>query len=218
MPLNLVMLGPPGAGKGTQAETIAREHGVPKVSTGDMLREAVQSRTELGRAAKARIDAGQLVSDETMIGIIRERLDRADAQRGVVLDGFPRTVPQAEALDAIMANRGPLVVVDIAVPEAVLVRRLLSRRVCSQCGANARPDDELSVLCARCGGRLVQRSDDKESVVRERLATYARQTRPLVEYYRTRPTFRAVDGNQPPAVVTAAVRAAVASIMTSQGV
>jgi adenylate kinase len=216
MALNLIMLGPPGAGKGTQAEAIARDYGVPKVSTGDILREAVQDRTELGRAAKARIDAGELVSDDVMIGIVRERLDRPDARRGFVLDGFPRTIPQASALDAILADRGPVVVVDIAVPHDALVRRLFARRVCAQCGTNARPDDQLSVLCARCGGKLVQRSDDTETVVRARLDTYERQTQPLVDYYRRRPTFRSIDGNQPPAVVTASLRAAVAAVMAGR--
>ena len=215
MALNLVMLGPPGVGKGTQADMVARDHGIPKISTGDMLREAVQAGTELGRAAKARLDAGELVRDDVIIGIVRDRLARPDACNGFVLDGFPRTVPQAVALDEMLADRDPLVVVEIAAPEAVLVRRLLSRRVCSECGTNARPDDVLSVLCTRCGGKLVQRSDDNESVVRARLATYARQTSPLVEYYRGRPTFRVIDGNQPPAVVTAAVRAAVASVAMS---
>jgi adenylate kinase len=216
MALNLVMLGPPGVGKGTQAEIVARDHAIPKISTGDMLREAVHARTELGRAAKAYLDAGDLVSDDLIIGIVRERLARADARQGFVLDGFPRTVPQAVALDEMLADRDPLIIVEIAAPEAVLVQRLLARRVCSECGTNARPDDVLSVLCARCGGKLVQRSDDNETVVRARLATYARQTRPLVEYYRDRPTFRVIDGNQPPAVVTAEIRAAVASVVASR--
>ncbi len=216
MALNLIMLGPPGAGKGTQAETIARDYGIPKVSTGDILRDAVQNRSELGRAAKARIDAGELVSDDVMVGIVRERLDRPDARHGFVLDGFPRTIPQAASLDEILADRGPIVVVEIAVPQDVLVRRLVARRICAECGTNARPDDVLSVLCARCGGKLVQRSDDNDTVVRARLETYARQTQPLVDYYRRRPTFRSIDGHQPPAVVTAAVRAAVAAAMAGR--
>ncbi len=217
MALNLIMLGPPGAGKGTQAETFARDHRIPKISTGDILRDAVQSRTELGRAAKARMDAGELVSDEVMVGIVWERLERADARQGFVLDGFPRTIAQAASLDEIIAGRGPLIVVDIAVPEEILVCRLLLRRICGQCGASAGPEDAKSVLCARCGGRLVQRSDDNDTVVRARLRTYARQTQPLVEFYRDRPTFRSVDGNQPLAVVTATIRAAVASVMAGRG-
>ena len=131
------MLGPPGAGKGTQAERFARAHGVPKVSTGDILREAVQANTELGRAAKATMDAGTLIGDDVMIGIVRERLEREDALRGFVLDGFPRTVVQAGALDQLIDGRGPLVVIDIAVPDDVLIRRLATRRICSKCGVNA---------------------------------------------------------------------------------
>ncbi len=217
MALNLIMLGPPGAGKGTQAESFAREHRIPRVSTGDILREAVQAGTKLGHAARAKMETGQLVSDDVMVGIVRERLSRPDARTGFVLDGFPRTTPQAAALDELMDGRGPLIVVDIVVSEDVLVRRLLARRICSQCGTNAGPDDVLSVLCTRCGGKLVQRSDDTERVVRERLKTYARETQPLVEFYRDRPTFRSVDGTQSPLAVSAAVRAAVTSVMAGEG-
>src|SRR5215813_14742299 len=137
MALNLIMLGPPGAGKGTQAERFARSRGIPKISTGDMLRAAVHDRTELGLRAKAIMDRGELVSDDVMIGIVRERLDRADARSGFILDGFPRTVAQATALDEIMDGRDPLIVIDIVVPEAELVRRLSTRMICDNCGANA---------------------------------------------------------------------------------
>jgi adenylate kinase len=201
--LNVVMLGPPGAGKGTQAERFAERRQLPRISTGDILREAVAAGTELGRVAKATMDAGNLVGDEVMIGIIRERLSRDDARPGFVLDGFPRTVAQAAALDVLMDGRGPLVVVDIVVPEEVLVRRLAARRICGTCGVNALV--EWTTTCGRCGGSLVQRSDDDEAVVRERLKVYHRQTKPLVDYYSARPTFRAVDGNRPPDVVTAAI-------------
>src|SRR3954464_7589856 len=139
MALNLLMLGPPGAGKGTQAERFARTRGIPKVSTGDILREAVQTGTEVGLRAKTIMDRGELVSDEVMIGIVRERLDQPDAAGGFVLDGFPRTVTQAGALDEIMRGRDPLIVIDIAVPEAELMRRMLSRLVCEACGTNAPP-------------------------------------------------------------------------------
>jgi adenylate kinase len=201
--LNVVMLGPPGAGKGTQAERFAERRQLPRISTGDILREAVAAGTDLGRVAKATMDAGNLVGDEVMIGIIRERLARDDAEPGFVLDGFPRTVAQAAALDVLMDGRGPLVVVDIVVPEEVLVRRLAARRICGACGVNALV--EWTTTCGRCGGALVQRSDDDEAVVRERLKVYHRQTKPLVDYYSARPTFRAVDGNRPPDVVTAAI-------------
>jgi adenylate kinase len=205
--LNVVMLGPPGAGKGTQAERFAKHHGLPKISTGDILREAVAKGTELGLAAKETMAAGNLVGDDVMIGIVQERLDRGDAQPGFVLDGFPRTVVQAAALDRMMERRGALVVVDIVVPEDVLVRRLAARRICSACGSNALV--EWTTSCGKCGGMLVQRTDDGDGVVRERLKVYHRQTKPLVDYYSARPTFRAVNGNQPPDVVTAALDAAI---------
>ena len=204
--LNVIMLGPPGAGKGTQAERLSRVRSLPKISTGDILREAVQADTAMGRAAKITMEAGCLVSDDVMIGIVQERLDRDDARWGFVLDGFPRTVVQATALDRMVDGRGPLVVLDMVVPEDVLVRRLASRRICSKCGANAAP--EWTTACAKCGGSLITRVDDGVEIVRERLKVYQRQTKPLVDYYSVRPTFRAIDGNQPPDVVTAAVDAA----------
>jgi adenylate kinase len=217
MALNLLMLGPPGAGKGTQAERFARTRGIPKISTGDILREAVHDDTEVGRRAKLTMDRGELVDDEVMIGIVRERLERDDAANGFVLDGFPRTVAQASALDTIMTGRDPLIVVDIVVPEAELVRRLGTRLICEQCGANA-PVGDGTGTCMRCGGRLVQRADDNQAVVLERLKVYHRQSEPLVEYYRVRPTFRQVDGAQPPDKVAAdlvsAIEAAGAGAIT----
>jgi len=238
MALNLIMLGPPGAGKGTQAERLARSRGIPKISTGDILREAVAEGTDIGRRAKAVMARGELVGDDVMIGIVRERLERPDAAGGFVLDGFPRTVAQAAALDQVMTGRDPLIVVDIVVPEAELVRRLASRMICADCGVNAgnfadvaapamtavarggaaapeaiaavqaQPDPK---RCRRCGGRLVQRTDDTDGVVTERLKVYHRQTRPLVKYYRTRPTFRSIDGAQSADRVAAELAAAIES-------
>jgi adenylate kinase len=210
--LNVIMLGPPGAGKGTQAERFAARHNVPKISTGDILREAVSDGTELGRIARATMDAGNLVGDEVMIGIVTGRLGRADAKSGFVLDGFPRTVVQAGALDQMMTGRGSLVVVDIVVPEDVLVRRLAARRICGNCGSNALV--EWTTSCGKCSGELIQRTDDLEGIVRERLKVYHRQSKPLVDYYSGRPTFRAIDGNHPPDVVTAALDKAICEAST----
>ena len=202
------MLGPPGAGKGTQAERISRTRRLPKISTGDILREAVHDRTALGCAAREAMDAGKLVSDDVMIGIVQGRLDREDARHGFVLDGFPRTIVQATALDRMVDGRGPLVVLDIVVPEEVLVRRLASRRICGDCGSNASVD--MLTACGKCGGQLIARVDDGVEIVRERLGVYHRQTKPLVDYYLGRPTFRQIDGNLPPDVVTGAIDAALA--------
>jgi adenylate kinase len=243
--LNLIMLGPPGAGKGTQAERFARSRGIPKISTGDILREHVAAGTDIGTRAKVFMDRGELVGDDVLIGIVRERLERPDARAGFVLDGFPRTVAQAEALDTIMNGRGALVVVDVVVPEAELVRRLASRMICEDCGANAGPGggeghgaaaDKIvspaasplasetvvavrasseAQRCRRCGGRLVQRTDDNVGVVLKRLKVYHQQSEPLVEYYKSRPTFRSINGAQAPDRVAADLAAAIESARRS---
>jgi len=230
VPLNVIMLGPPGAGKGTQSSRFAHARGIPKVSTGDILRQAVHDDTEIGRRVQTVMDRGELVNDELMTGIVRERLDRRDARRGFILDGFPRTVAQAVMLDQMIDGRGPLLVIDIVVPEAELVRRLSARMICAACGANAGDFSEpvgaetgtmpaaagvaaaetaRPQRCRVCGGPLVQRSDDSDPVVLERLKVYHRQTEPLVEYYRDRPTFRQVNGAQPPDFVAAELARAV---------
>jgi adenylate kinase len=201
MGLNVIMMGPPGAGKGTQAERFARERGLPKISTGDMLREAIKEQHPIALEAKKLMDRGELVDDATIIAIVRDRLAKPDTRPGFVLDGFPRTVGQAAALDALMdeRGRGPLVVIDVVVPEQELVRRLGSRKICGQCGTNAEPGTALkasSAACAKCGGALVVRADDDRQVVLERLKVYERATRPVLDYYRARPTFRTVDGAQ----------------------
>lgn len=210
MACHIVMLGPPGAGKGTQAKRLAAARGIPHVSTGDMLREAVQSGTPLGRRVQAVLDSGRLVSDEIVADLVRERLARADAGAGVVLDGFPRTVAQAQTLDTLLGDGDALVVVDLAVSAADLILRLSRRRVCGGCGMIvALADAGAAPVCAQCGGALVQRSDDREEVVRERLAVYERSTAPLVDFYRERASYRPVDGAQAPDAVAAAVAGAI---------
>ena len=186
--LRLILLGPPGAGKGTQAEKLADELKVAHISTGDILRQAVADGTRLGLEAKKVMEAGELVSDEIMLGIIRERLARDDAARGYVLDGYPRTLPQARSLQSLMDERSesPVVVVNIEVDREELVRRISGRRSCPNCKAvfnvHAQPPKKPDV-CDACGQKLVQRADDEESTVRQRLAVYDRQTRPLLDYY-----------------------------------
>jgi adenylate kinase len=204
------MLGPPGAGKGTQAERFARDRRVPRVSTGDVLRQAQVEDEAAHRRAKSLMDAGHLVDDDLVIGIVKDRLRHPDASTGFVLDGFPRTLVQAEALDHLLDDREPLVVVDIEVPEARLIERLRNRRVCRVCGTPAAAG---AVRCASCGGELVPRSDDDFGIVRERLRVYARESQPIVEFYRRRPTFRSVDGDQAQDAVAKDIAAAVASVV-----
>jgi adenylate kinase len=230
MALNLVMIGPPGAGKGTQAIRLCRQYDIPKVSTGDMLREAVQAKNALGRQVKDIIRAGRLVSDEVIIAVVRERLAKADTANGFVLDGFPRTVAQAQALDQILDGRGPLVVVVLEVPERELLRRLAWRRVCQECGASYGGVDvpELteqrgsegpveSGRCRKCGGALVQRHDDNVAVIRDRLSVFTNQTAPLVDFYRDRPTFSLINGLQAPDQVTADLNSVIEAALAAPG-
>lgn len=197
--MRLIFLGPPGAGKGTQARELAREWGVPQVATGEMLREAVAAGTPLGREAKRIMETGALVPDDVMVGLIAERLRQPDAVRGFILDGFPRTIAQAEALDRLLEELGQGLdaVVYFDVAEAELLRRLTGRRLCRQCQAafhavSAPPRRE--GVCDRCGGALYQREDDSEATVRHRLLVYERQTSPLLDYYRGRNLLATING------------------------
>jgi adenylate kinase len=209
---NVIMLGPPGAGKGTQAERVARTRGIPRISTGDILRDAVHHHTTVGESVRAIMDRGELVSDDVMIGIVTERLGREDVSPGFVLDGFPRTVAQAAALDRLMDGRDPLIVLDIVVPESELARRLGTRMICEDCGTNATGREPVAGRCGKCGGRLMQRADDNDAVVLERFKIYQTATKPLVEFYRDRPTFRSIDGAQTADSVTAALAAAIEAV------
>jgi adenylate kinase len=208
MELNLVMLGPPGAGKGTQARQLRRRWSIPHISTGAMLREAVQAGTPLGREVGAIMERGGLIDDDVITRVVKERLGQADTNPGFLLDGYPRTIPQARALDALVAGRAPLIIIDIVLTEAEVVRRLASRMVCAECGTNAEDAGE-GATCHDCGGPLVPRADDREQVVLNRLEVYRSQTEPLVKYYGERPAFCRIDGAQLPDDVTADIIKAV---------
>lgn len=205
--MRLVLLGPPGAGKGTQAQMLREKLGIPHISTGDMFREAVGQGTPLGKEAQKYMESGQLVPDEVTIGIVKERLSQPDAT-GFLLDGFPRTVPQAESLDAVLAASGRPVdaVLSLRVPREVLMVRLTGRRVCSVCKANYhilnQPPREPG-KCDLCGGELVQRADDTEETVSKRLEVYDQQTSALVDYYQQRGLVREINGHQEPGKVFA---------------
>jgi adenylate kinase len=197
--VRLIFLGPPGAGKGTQARELAREWGVPQIATGEMLREAVAAGTPLGREAQRIMETGALVPDDVMIGLIAERLRKPDAVNGFILDGFPRTIAQAEALDRLLKDLEQRLdaVVYFQVAEAELIRRLTGRRLCRQCQTafhvvSAPPKRE--GVCDRGGGELYQRDDDSEATVRNRLQVYERQTAPLLDYYRDRDLLAPIQG------------------------
>ena len=193
----LILLGRQGAGKGTQCVRLSRHYVVPHISTGDTLRAAVRERTELGLAAKEVMDAGGLVGDEIMIGIVDDRLRRSDAQtRGYILDGFPRTVAQAEALDKITVDRPIQAVVDLDVPRDIVVARISARRVCRDCGTNytATGTERQPWICEVCGGDVLQRDDDTPDAVNRRLDLYETQTSPLIDYYESQSRLVVVDG------------------------
>ncbi|SEH34057.1 adenylate kinase [Magnetospirillum fulvum] len=207
----LVLLGPPGGGKGTQAKRLQETHGLVQLSTGDMLRAAVASGSEVGRRAKAVMDAGQLVSDEIVIAIIDERLDQPDVAKGAIFDGFPRTVAQAEALDAMLALKGKKLdlAIEVRVPDEFIVERITGRYTCAKCGAGYHDTfqkPKVEGTCDSCGGtEFVRRPDDRVETVTKRLETYHAQTAPLLPYYEGKGTLKVVDGTQEIAEVTRAL-------------
>ncbi len=186
---NLLLFGPPGVGKGTQAQRLSNVFQIPHIATGDLLRAAIQSYTPLGQRAKGFIDKGQLVPDEIVLDLLGERLQQPETQRGFLLDGFPRTIPQAEALDRMLTSYGKKLdhVLVLDAPEEELVTRIAGRRICESCQASyhvvAKPPKKLGV-CDRCGGALIQRSDDSEVIIRNRLREFAAKTHPVIEYFK----------------------------------
>ena len=199
--MHILLMGPPGAGKGTQAANLVKEFTIPHISTGGMCRAAVKEETELGKQAKICMDAGKLVPDEVTIGIVRERLAKPDCKKGFILDGFPRTVEQAAALDTILADLQIKLtsVLNINVPAADLIERAVGRRICKKCGATyhvkfnpAKKDG----ICDVCGGELYQRADDSEATMKNRLSVYEAQTKPLMDYYKKAGLYVEVDGRK----------------------
>lgn len=210
--MKIIMLGAPGAGKGTQAKMIAEKYSIPHISTGDIFRANIKEGTELGKKAKTYMDKGELVPDELVVDLVVDRLAKDDAVKGYVLDGFPRTIPQAEALDAALAKRNEKVdfAIDVNVPDENIVKRMSGRRACVGCGAtyhivNVPPKKE--GICDTCGGELILRDDDKPETVHNRLSVYHEQTQPLIDYYTKEGILKTVDGTVPMMDVFSAITA-----------
>lgn len=200
--MNLILFGPPGAGKGTQAQFIVESFGIPQISTGDMLRSAVKAQTALGIEAKAIMESGGLVSDEIVLGLVRERLSSDDCRSGFILDGFPRTLPQAEALLSLLSAMGKAIdhVISLDVASSEIVLRLSGRRACIACGKGYHVQNDPPVVagvCDACGAELIQRADDSEETVKNRLDVYEQQTAPLKVFFESRGLLRQIDGSKP---------------------
>ncbi|NVN90682.1 MAG: adenylate kinase [Desulfuromonadales bacterium] len=210
--MNLILFGPPGAGKGTQAQFIVDQYRIPQISTGDMLRSAVKAQTPLGVRAKAVMDAGELVSDDIVLGLVGERLSSPDCENGFILDGFPRTIPQAKSLMVILEGLGRTInhVISLDVANEVLVQRLSGRRTCPECGKGFHvvfAPPKLEGLCDACGGKLLQRDDDLRETVLNRLSVYDQQTLPLKNYFIERGVLRHIDGTLPISDIQQQIRA-----------
>jgi len=214
--MNVILVGPPGAGKGTQAETIVQTFRIPHISTGDMFRDAVRKGTELGKRAQEYMNAGKLVPDEVTIGIVKERLSQPDCDRGFLLDGFPRTVVQAEALDGIMDSLSKKIelVLNIAVPDEIIIERIVGRRSCKKCNTvyhvKFNPP-KVEGICDKCGEPLFQRADDQEETAVQRLKVYAEQTNPVLDFYAQKGVVVNIDGNRSRSVVWEDVKKALES-------
>ena len=204
--MQLLLMGPPGAGKGTQAVKLTEKFKIPQISTGDMFRAAVAEGTELGKKAKACMESGALVPDEVTVGIVRERLAKDDCKGGFILDGFPRTVEQAEALSKILTELDMKLtkVLNIHVPAEDLIERAVGRRICKNCGAtyHVKFNPPKADTCDKCGGELYQRADDNEQTMKKRLSVYEESTRPLIDYYKKVGVYVEIDGRQPIEKVT----------------
>ena len=202
--MKLILFGPPGAGKGTQAEILSKKYDIPAISTGNMIREAIKNETETGKKAKEIIEKGGLVSDDIIVGIVKDRIAESDCKNGFILDGFPRTIPQAEELDKMVTDIAAAV--EISLDDEKIVKRMSGRRVCPSCGASYHLDykaPKTTGICDNCGSELAQRADDKPETVIERLRVYHEQTEPLIEFYKERGMLKTVEGQEELADTTA---------------
>ena len=209
--LNLVILGKQGAGKGTQCERLSARYSIPHVSTGDILRSAIQIDSSLGRSVASILDAGALVPDDVVIKLVEDRLEELDARGGALLDGFPRTIAQAEALEDLLGDDGIKLCINLDVPTELATQRLSARRVCQECGSIYKETDveAISGTCSKCGGDVIQRADDYPDAIRQRLEAYVRSTEPLLAFYEARGLLVTVNGDQKPDDVTVAIQSVI---------
>lgn len=206
----IILLGPPGSGKGTQAVEITKQMSIPHISTGDLFRENIGNNTELGKEAKKFMDQGLLVPDELVLNMLFDRVSRSDCAKGYLLDGFPRTIPQALALDEYLKSKSKVIAINLKVPDDVIIKRIAGRLICKQCGQIHHKDFSPPAqenICDKCGSMLTQRKDDTREVVLERLKVYHNQTAPLIDHYDKQGVLKSVDGNRDPKIVLAEIKA-----------